>query len=110
MTAPAPAPASPRRARRFALGALAALLAATGYFLARPEREDVPAAGQVAPTGASPAASPAPPGSTAPAPTEDSGFFADFFKPRGEKPAPVAGIGGTEGGTEIGRASCRERV
>lgn len=99
MTAPAPAPASPRRARRFGLGALAALLAATGYFLARPAREDVPAAGQVAPAGASPAASPAPPGSTAPAPTEDSGFFADFFKPRGEKPAPVAGIGGAEGGT-----------
>ena len=41
----------------------------------------------------------APPGSTAPAPTEDSGFFADFFKPRGEKTEPVAGIGGAEGGT-----------
>lgn len=100
MTAPAPAPASPRRdRRRFGLAGLAALVVAAGYFLSRPTREDVPAARPVAPVSASPVATSAPPGSVAPTPTEDSGFFADFFKPRGEKTEPVAGIGGAEGGT-----------
>jgi len=100
MTAPEPVPDPPRPARRrLALaGAGAVALAGCAWFLTtRPE----PAPGtRPAPT---PAATASPELATLPPATrnepEEGGFFADFFKPRGEKSEGAGAIGGADGGT-----------
>ena len=99
MTAPEATPASRRRLIRVGATGLGVLAVAAGVLTLRPKQELRPVATNAP---ASPAIATAPttaPGSGAPPPTEDSGFFADFFKPRGEKSEPVAGIGGVDGGT-----------
>ncbi|MFM7240914.1 MAG: hypothetical protein ACKO3A_02195 [Opitutia bacterium] len=94
MTAPEATPASRRRLVRAGAAGLVVLAVVAAGLALRPEPEVRRIASN------SPVSAPAPPpGSGAPAPSEDSGFFADFFKPRGEKSEPVAGIGGADGGT-----------
>lgn len=106
MTAPEPHPASGRPWRRLLAFAGAMALAAGAWFLTtRPSptpRTDaettrnaaltVPPPSEVAP------ARPAPPPATKETP-EEGGFFADFFKPRGDAAAGPNSIGGVDGGT-----------
>jgi hypothetical protein len=105
MTAPAPTPPAPRRTRRLALAGAAALAAFVfGAVHWETEPPDGGASGdsrKPAPAGEAPAAATLPPdgGAAAKAPTEEAGFFADFFRPRGEQPAKAEAIGGADGGT-----------
>ena len=94
MTAPEATPASRRRLVRAGATGLGLLAVAAGVLALRPKQELRPVATN-APASPTPATAP---GAGAAPPSEDSGFFADFFKPRGEKPEPVAGIGGVDGG------------
>lgn len=99
MTDPAPSldPPRPRRWRPWLIGSLVSLAAAS-FVATRPDgRTERPADGAAA----------APPGKRDSAPTdqpvtptapEERGFFADFFRPRGEAPASATAIGGAEGG------------
>ena len=99
MTAPEVTPAPRRRLVRVGAVGLGVLAVVAGVLALRPKQELRPVATN-SPAPPATATAPAPaPGLGTPAPTEDSGFFADFFKPRGEKTEPVAGIGGAEGGT-----------
>ena len=100
MTAPEPVPAPPRPARRRLVlaGAGAVALAGCAWFLTtRPE--PVPETRPAPPLAvtANPGRAMTPP-ATRDEP-EEGGFFADFFKPRGEKPEGAGAIGGADGGT-----------
>jgi hypothetical protein len=106
MTAPEPHPASGRPWRRRLAFAGAMALAAGAWFLAtRPGRAPRTEPSSARAT-ALPATGPTAEAPTRPSPTpatkeapEEGGFFADFFKPRGDAAAVAPAIGGVDGGT-----------
>lgn len=99
MPDPAPNPDRPRTpVRRWTLVG-AGLLATIAFFLVTRPGRDQPAAPDVAPTGAAQAPRSAAETVTTPTDPEERGFFADFFRPRGETPAAEGAIGGVDGGT-----------
>lgn len=99
MPDPAPNPDRPRPlVRRWTLVG-AGLLATIAIFLVTRPGRDQPATPDVAPTGAVQAPRLAAATVTTPTDPEERGFFADFFRPRGETPAADGAIGGVDGGT-----------
>lgn len=99
MPDPAPTSDPPRTSvRRWTLVG-AGIVATIAIFLVTRLGRDQPATPDVAPTGAAQAPRSAAESVTTPTDPEERGFFADFFRPRGETPAADGAIGGVDGGT-----------
>ena len=105
MPAPAPNPERPRTSvRRWALMGAGLVATIAIFLLTRPRRAAGPGT-DPAPGDAGQAPPPAAVTARPPTGTEERGFFADFFRPRGETPAPADAIGGADGGVGPRKAS-----